>query len=46
MRTWPGFFFAYSISSANVLYGASLRTTSTLGVREAMPSGTKSRSAS
>jgi hypothetical protein len=28
------------------LYGASLRTTSTLGVREAMPSGTRSRSAS
>jgi hypothetical protein len=27
-------------------YGASLRTTSTLGVREEMPSGTRSRCAS
>src|SRR5687767_4220608 len=42
----PGLFFACSISSARFLYGASPRTTSTLGVREAMPSGTRSRAAS
>ena len=46
MRTRPGFFFAYSISSANVRNGASPRTTRMLGVREAVPSGTRSRSAS
>ena len=46
MRTWPGFFFEYSINSAKLRYGASLRTTSMLGVRETMPRGTRSRSAS
>ena len=46
MRTWPGLFFEYSINSAKFLYGASLRTTSMVGVREAVPSGTRSRSAS
>ena len=46
MRNWPGFFFEYSINSAKFLYGALLRTTSMLGVREAMPSGTRSRSTS
>ena len=35
MRTWPGFFFEYSINSAKFLYGASLRTTRMIGVREA-----------
>jgi hypothetical protein len=46
MRTRPGFFFEYSINSAKFLYGALLRTTSTVGVREAVPSGTRSRSES
>ena len=39
-------FFEYSMNSAKFLYGASLRTTRMVGVREAVLSGVRSRSAS